>query len=90
MIKGCQSVQEINALPDLECFQEDLSCSLTIKESEKEVLQKKVEKGLLYDEKNMKYSVYDLSKDHEPPQEVRRTKKKFNLTSTSSTLEIFS
>lgn len=36
----------------------------------------------------MKYSIYDDKP--EVHQEVRRTKKKFNLTSTSSTLEKFS
>lgn len=38
----------------------------------------------------MKNSVYDELRPPEMSQEVRKTKKKFTLTSTSSTLEKFS
>ena len=54
------------------------------------MLQRKLEKGLLYDTNNMKFSIYEDAKQQDVSTDVRRTKKKFNLSTTSSTLEIFS
>lgn len=84
------SMQEIIFRSNLDELNEDMSSSYTIKEESTLGFKKKVDKLLLYDEKDMKNSVYDEIKPHEASQEVRRTKKKMMLTSTSSTLEKFS
>lgn len=58
-LKGCMSLQDIKKEADYVFNQSDLSNSLTIKESEKKLLEKKVDRGILYDSKDMKYSIYD-------------------------------
>jgi hypothetical protein len=50
-IHGCMSLHDIKVDPRLSYFQEDMSNSVTIREEEKKVLQKKLEKGLFYDSK---------------------------------------
>lgn len=57
-IHGCMSLHDIKVGSRLSHFKEDMSNSVTIREEEKKVLQKKLEKGLLYDSENMKFSIY--------------------------------
>jgi hypothetical protein len=82
------SMQDIAIPSHLEYLNSDLSSSYTIKEEEKLMFKKSMNRNLLYDEKDMKNSI-DCDFKHQDT-EVRKTKKKFNLTSTSSTLEQFS
>jgi hypothetical protein len=53
------SMQDIIFKSNLEELHEDMSSSYTIKEEPSLGFKKKVDKLLLYDEKNMKNSVYD-------------------------------
>lgn len=53
-------------------------------------MPKNINKLLSESKEEMKFSIYDEAKVPEQSHEVRKTKKKFNLTSTSSTLEKFS
>lgn len=86
--KGCQSMKDIQIPSHLEYIKADMSSSYTIKEEEHLMFKKSMNKNLLYDSKDLKNSIDPDFSPHEP--EVRKTKKKFNLTSTSSTLEKFS
>jgi len=52
------SLHDIKVGSRLSHFKEDMSNSVTIREEEKKILQKKLEKGLLYDSENMKFSIY--------------------------------
>ena len=56
------SMQDINKGSQLGNYQGELSSSVTIKETEKSLLRKKVDKGILYDSKDMKFSIYDEAK----------------------------
>lgn len=81
-------MQDIQIPSHLEYINAEMSSSYTIKEQEKVMLKNNMNKHLLYDSKDMKVSVDQECSSHEP--EFRKTKKKFNLTSTSNTLEHFS
>ena len=57
------SMQDITKGVDTAYFQSEISNSLTIQEPQnKKLLQIKVDKGILYDTKDMKYSIYDETK----------------------------
>ncbi len=86
-------MQEFECGVGLDYFQTDMSNSVTIKESERRNMPNSSTDEQMFQQmcesKDLKHSAFD-SKPIEGSTEVRRTKKKFNLTSTSSTLERFS
>ncbi len=89
-IKGCKSVSNIKKGTSLDGISGEMSSSYTIQEEEKKAINRKVDERILYDSKDMKNSIYDEIKPTKVVHEMRKTKQKFNLMSTSSTLEKFS